>query len=248
MGGKIKALFIGCSYDGQDRHMEAGKHDVKVMAKFIKENYNVHDSRVLHEDAPESRQPTKRNILNALKWLVSDLDGIKHVFFYFAGHGGLNSHNVSHICPTDSRKAGHISANTLRDELVGRLGRHHHLTAFFQHCHSGNSLEMPYLYPTPRHLDEGKHHLSCFKNDAKPAVFCFGASNNKLSSHHDQKMSYATKAFVKTCKAGDTVLDVYRAIAGADTSKPEFSTSLSRKEMSIDIGTDIPFLVTSRKW
>ncbi|KAJ7736228.1 caspase domain-containing protein [Mycena maculata] len=254
MGGtKIKALLIGCSYDGQQMHMEAGKHDVKAMTKFIEKNYHVPSShvRILHEDAQESRHPTRRNILHALKWLVNDLDGVKHVFFYFAGHGGLGKNNVSHICPTDFKKADSITADTLCSELVGHLGKHQHLTAFFQHCHSGNSLEMPYLYTTPHHLERGqhKHHRSHFHRAGMPVVFCFGASNTKLTSHHDEKMSCATKAFIKNCKAGVTVLDVYRAIAGGEpTARPEFSTSLAPPELKIDIGTDIPFLVTHRHW
>ncbi|KAF8181370.1 caspase domain-containing protein [Mycena galopus ATCC 62051] len=144
MGGKIKALFIGCTYNGDKDHIPAPKHDAQVMRKFI-------------GDRDELKfRPTRQNILNALKWLVEDVDadGIKHVFFYFSGHGGKRGHGT-YICPTDCKQKGNITAHDLRKELVERLGPHQHLTAFFDHCHSGNSLAVPYLYKTPHDL----HHI-----------------------------------------------------------------------------------------
>ncbi|KAJ7484915.1 caspase domain-containing protein [Mycena galericulata] len=254
MGGKIKALFIGCTYNGTTDHIPAPKYDAQAMRKFIEEHYQVHSSRILHEDRDEPKfRPTKQNILNALKWLIKDIDtdGIKHVLFYFSGHGGQRGHGT-HICPSDYKKNGNITAHDLRKELIERLGSHHHFTAFFDHCHSGNSLAMPYLYKTPHDLNHIKHtHHAAHGHNKKtmPVVFCFGASNVKLVAHCNEKMSYATKAFIEGWKDNATVLDVYRAISkGEPAAEPEFSTSLEPAKLKTDIKTHIPFLLTHRHW
>ncbi|KAJ7887839.1 hypothetical protein B0H14DRAFT_2562611 [Mycena olivaceomarginata] len=92
---------VGCSYEDQDCEMQAGKHDVKAVEKFIKDNFDWSATRVLHEDAPSHRQPTRENIHKGFKWLVSTVQWDKdHLFFYFAGHGELKngvSQNVEGI-------------------------------------------------------------------------------------------------------------------------------------------------------
>ncbi|KAJ7320985.1 peptidase C14, caspase domain-containing protein [Mycena albidolilacea] len=234
--GKIKALLVGCSYDNQDLEMQAGKHDVKAMAKFMKENFDMKATRVLHEDAPDHRQPTRRNILDGFKWLLSDVDPHKdHLFFYFAGHGGLK-HGASHILPVDHEDNGHITASKMRRELVDPLVTNQKLTGFFQHCHSGNSLELPYLCKKPDDLENVNFTRSQFSKIegryGPPYVTCFGASNLKLSAYHDNTMSFVTKEFIHNMEHGRpsnqcaTILDVFNAMEDGDRrGKPEFSTS-----------------------
>ncbi|KAF8190626.1 peptidase C14, caspase domain-containing protein [Mycena galopus ATCC 62051] len=222
---KIKALLVGCSYDDQDCEMQAGKLDVKAMEIFIKDNFEWSATRVLWEDAPDHRQPTRDNILNGFQWLVNDIDWEKdHLFFYFAGHGGLDDDGVSHILTVDGK---HITAARMRKELVDTLGSGQQLTALFQHCHSGNSLEMPYVCKKPRDLRNGNFSRTSFRKADGPLVMCFGASNVKLKAHHKgSHVSFVTKALIDKYEENISITDIFSELENADVrAKPEFSCS-----------------------
>ncbi|KAF8190625.1 peptidase C14, caspase domain-containing protein [Mycena galopus ATCC 62051] len=236
---KVKALLVGCSYNGQDCEMKAGKHDVMAMKDFIQDNFVWRNTRVLYEGGPHHRKPTRENIIRGFKWLVEKADPDEdHLFFYFAGHGGLK-HGISHILPVDHEEEGNITAARMRKELVDSLDSGQQLTAFFQHCHSGNSLELPYVCKKPDDLENGNFSRSSFKRVEDPLVICFGASNLKLSAYHNSQMSLVTKALIHKWEENASILDVFNAIEDGDhRGKPEFSSSFKVSEDATFLDTD----------
>jgi len=222
-----KALFIGASYDGQSKYLPAAKNDVVAIEEHMKREYNVRHSRTLSESEDgSSTKPTKRHILDHIDWLVRDADR-SILFFYFAGHGGwLDEEYSSHILPTDHNSAGNINANTLRRRLVDSLPEGCTLVAMFQNCHSGNMLELPYTYANAKQLSNDTPRTHSSVDEPEAWVACYGSSSDRLSSRHDDYMSYMTAAFLDAWDSSSTYHDIYKAIERRDnSSKPEFSCS-----------------------
>ncbi|KAI3497442.1 hypothetical protein L1887_40044 [Cichorium endivia] len=98
--------------------------------------------------------PTKRNMQEALRWLVKDNQDGDSLVFYFSGHG-LNQPNPSEydgfnetICPIDYMTAGMIIDDEINDTIVRPLKKGVKLHAIIDSCHSGTVLDLPYAYST----------------------------------------------------------------------------------------------------
>lgn len=83
-----KALLIGINYFRQRGRIERGIMDVTNMSKFLRQVFGYHqdDIVILTDDQRSSiSQPTKRNILCAVHWLVKDTRPEDSVFFHYSG-------------------------------------------------------------------------------------------------------------------------------------------------------------------
>lgn len=88
--------------------------------------------------------PTRRVIIDSLKWLVSDAQPGDSLWFSFSGHGsqvrdtsGDESDGYDEtILPVDYKVAGHIIDDELY-EIVRRIGPGARLTVLLDACHSG---------------------------------------------------------------------------------------------------------------
>lgn len=62
------------------------------MSKFLSERYNykTEDMVILMDDPSFNwrQQPTRQNILEAMKWLVGGAQPNDSLFFHYSGHGG----------------------------------------------------------------------------------------------------------------------------------------------------------------
>ncbi|KHN33530.1 Metacaspase-1 [Glycine soja] len=111
--------------------------------------------RVLTEEEKDANLiPTKRNILESLKWLVKDCKSEDSLVFYFSGHGlqqpeyckgdeidGLDET----ICPVDFVREGMITDNDINSTIVQPLKKGVTLHAVIDACHSGTTLDLMYL-------------------------------------------------------------------------------------------------------
>ncbi|KAJ8582901.1 peptidase C14 [Rhizopogon salebrosus TDB-379] len=108
--------------------------------------------------------PTKRNILDAMHWLVKDACPHDALFFHYSGHGGQvpdkNGDEVDGldevIYPVDYKKAGIIIDDDMHRIMVKLLPPRCRLTAIFDSCHSGTALDLPYIYHSNGRL-KGSH-------------------------------------------------------------------------------------------
>lgn len=98
--------------------------------------------------------PTKRNIEEALRWLVKDNQHGDSLVFYFSGHGlwkpdffddELDGFNEL-ICPVDFRTAGMILDNDINETIVRPLKKGVKLHAIIDACHSGTILDLSDVY------------------------------------------------------------------------------------------------------
>ncbi|KAF7974172.1 hypothetical protein HWV62_13301 [Athelia sp. TMB] len=142
--GRKRALFVGINYRGQPNELQGCVNDVKNMCKFMMNRYGYKQDNIvlLTDDSEHPRQqPTKKNIIDGMRWLVRGAKADDSLFFHLltradSGHGGqtrdLDGDEIDGydevIFPVDYLTAGHIV-----DDAV------------FDSCHSGTALDLDYL-------------------------------------------------------------------------------------------------------
>ncbi|KAL2133272.1 hypothetical protein VTI74DRAFT_2615 [Chaetomium olivicolor] len=163
--GKRKALLIGINYFGQEGELRGCINDVKNVSAFLIENYGYkrEDMVILTDDQSNPvMQPTKENIIRAMKWLVTGAQPNDALFLHYSGHGGQTEDLDGDeedgydevIYPVDYKTAGHIVDDEIHDYVVKPLQAGVRLTAIFDSCHSGTVMDLPYIYSTKGVLKE----------------------------------------------------------------------------------------------
>ncbi|KAF9558903.1 hypothetical protein CPC08DRAFT_709250 [Agrocybe pediades] len=92
--GRKKAVCIGINYIGQKDELRGCANDARNMRKFLMTNYGFKSSDILllldDDKGPTggAAKPTKREMFNAMAWLVKDAKMHDSLFFHYSGHGG----------------------------------------------------------------------------------------------------------------------------------------------------------------
>jgi hypothetical protein len=157
LSGKKKALLIGINYFGTDSELNGCINDVHNMAQFLVERYGFTPDQmvVLTDDQTNpAGQPTRENILTAMKWLVDGAKQGDDLFLSYSGHGGSEEDedgdeddgNDETMCPVDYEENGQIVDDEIHEVCVKPLPAGCRLTALFDCCHSGSIMDLPYLY------------------------------------------------------------------------------------------------------
>ncbi|CAK5266559.1 unnamed protein product [Mycena citricolor] len=117
--GRRKALCIGINYFGSPQELRGCINDAKNVFHFLVRHasYRPEDIVVLTEDARDNCSlPTRRNMIDAMHWLIKDAKPHDALFFHYSGHGGqtkdLDGDEVDGydevIFPMDFQQAGQI--------------------------------------------------------------------------------------------------------------------------------------------
>ncbi|PNP37440.1 hypothetical protein TGAMA5MH_10674 [Trichoderma gamsii] len=163
--GKRKALLIGINYFGSKAELKGCINDVRNVSAFLIEKYNYkrEDMVILTDDQSEPRmRPTKKNIQDAMGWLVKDAQPNDSLFLHYSGHGGQTEDQDGDeedgsdevIYPVDFQQAGHIVDDEIHFRVVRPLQAGVRLTAIFDSCHSATVMDLPYVYSTKGVLKE----------------------------------------------------------------------------------------------
>ena len=154
--GRRKALLIGINYRGQRQPLQGCESDVQNMTAFlVSRGYSTHprDMVVMTESRGYGPYyPSAHNIVAAMDWLVSEPGTM--CFLHYSGHGGqvedptgeMRSGYESTIVPVDYQRYGQINSDTLHRHLVSRLPYNSSLFVILDCCHSGSTLELPWVY------------------------------------------------------------------------------------------------------
>ncbi|KAA1479737.1 hypothetical protein DENSPDRAFT_789529 [Dentipellis sp. KUC8613] len=214
--GRKKALCIGINYAGQSRPLHGCVNDAKSVYRFLIKYYHYDPKNIilLTDDARNPRdQPTRANMLAAMRWLVKGARPHDSLFFHYSGHGGQtrdkNGDEVDGydeiIFPVDYQRAGDIVDDDLHHIMVRPLPPGCRLTAVFDSCHSGSVLDLPYMYHSNGRLKGSDVAPRYKKIKATPAeVICWSGCKDSGTSADTQEgglpvgaMSYA---FLKVLK------------------------------------------------
>ncbi|KAG4083746.1 hypothetical protein H8356DRAFT_1747752 [Neocallimastix lanati (nom. inval.)] len=157
--GNKKALLIGINYIGQQYQLSGCINDVKCIRQLITEKFGFVDRPdkmvVLTDDQKDPLKiPTRKNMLNAMRWLVQGCKPGDSLFFHFSGHGSQKKDEDGDevdgydetILPVDYKKSGQIVDDEMNAIMVRPLPEGVRLTAIFDSCHSGTALDLPYVY------------------------------------------------------------------------------------------------------
>lgn len=157
--GTKRALLIGINYN-HAMTVETLKNchkDCMEIKDFLHEYLGFWDKhcRVLMDDGVRD-EPSRENILLAMKTLAEECESGDSVFFYFAGHGGSvkdilyggDEDDLSDetIYPSDTDKSGVIKDDEIHDILVRGLTSGVSLTALMDCTHSGTLMDLPHRF------------------------------------------------------------------------------------------------------
>ncbi|XP_031384275.1 metacaspase-1-like isoform X1 [Punica granatum] len=153
-----RAVLCGVTYRKRKYKLKGTLNDVKAMKQLLMERFGfVEESiRILTEEEKDQRRiPTKKNIQEALDWLVQDSWSGDSLVFYFSGHGLRVPENTEGdeldgfdetICPVDFTKEGMILDDEINSRIVRPLKEGVTLHAIVDSCHSGTILDLPNVY------------------------------------------------------------------------------------------------------
>ncbi|KAJ7633413.1 caspase domain-containing protein [Mycena polygramma] len=156
--GQKKALLIGIrgfKMASDEYPVLKGSHnDVFNVQKLLIDRYGYESAKItiLIDDGVRGHvQPTRVNILKAIRALVKDAKAGDHFCFHYCGHSTQveNRSNTEEdgldecIIPCDGEKKM-IVDNELKAALVNPLPAGSHLVAVLDTCHSGSLLDLKY--------------------------------------------------------------------------------------------------------
>ncbi|KAE9599337.1 putative Caspase-like domain-containing protein [Lupinus albus] len=153
-----RAVLCGVTYGKRKFRLKGTVNDVIDMKELLVKNFKfpMDCIRLLTEEENNPDLiPTRRNIMESLKWLVKDCKSGDSLVFYFSGHGLQQPEFHKHdeidgfdetICPVDFMKEGVITDNELNSTIVSPLVKGVTLHAIIDACHSGTTLDLVYVW------------------------------------------------------------------------------------------------------
>ena len=159
--GRKKALLIGIAYEGSREPLRGCIRDVEYMTHLLRTKFSFQDEDFLvmtdktHKiQNVRSEYPTRKAVLDAMRWLVADAQPGDSLFFHFSGHGiqvrdqsGDEADGYDEtILPVDFKANGHILDDEIHEIMVQRLPRGARLTAVMDCCHSGTGMDLPFIH------------------------------------------------------------------------------------------------------
>lgn len=146
-----RAVCIGINYKNTQHQLYGCINDANDMKALLVQQYGYapENIRILC-DEEGFEQPTRRNILDAMSWVVDGMtEGSKSAFTY-SGHG-YHVYDQSNdesdrrdevICALD----GFISDDEINSRMLSKVPQQAHLTCMFDCCHSGTVADLMYNF------------------------------------------------------------------------------------------------------
>jgi hypothetical protein len=145
-----KALLIGINYNNTQYQLNGCINDAANIKTYIlQKGFNESNITTLSDDTQE--KPNRDTILTKFQQLLSSSNPGDIVLFTYSGHGSYikdinndeKDNNDETIVPIDFNL---ISDDTLKSIIDANLKEGVTLIAFFDSCHSGTMLDLPYQY------------------------------------------------------------------------------------------------------
>ena len=198
------ALIIGINYVGKNGELRGCITDTQKIITVLKTRYNYKDSQIILLTDETDTKPTKQNILDSIDNFVdrSQKENIKELWFSYSGHGSYtwsrteNDSRDEALVPLDYETAGLITDNTLNTQMIKRLPKDAKLFSIIDACHSGTSLDLPFVYRTETGLEE---HGT--EQDILDVCKISGCRDNQTSADayiNDKFQGALTFTFIKT--------------------------------------------------
>jgi hypothetical protein len=158
--GLSKALLIGINYNADPNNKLNGCiNDVLSIQKQINKYYPLCKNIKILTDGNKIQQtePSRKNILDGINWLLTDLKPGENIYIHYSGHGGLmkdrNGDETtgfdSCIYPICGNKIEVILDDELKMLLADKIPKGCKCFVVLDCCHSGTSLDLKYNMNCP---------------------------------------------------------------------------------------------------
>eukprot|EP01121_Diplochlamys_sp_Union-15-3_P012378 TRINITY_DN3700_c0_g1_i1.p1 TRINITY_DN3700_c0_g1~~TRINITY_DN3700_c0_g1_i1.p1 ORF type:complete len:301 (+),score=40.31 TRINITY_DN3700_c0_g1_i1:71-973(+) len=255
---KRKALLIGINYNGEKFALRGCHNDVRNIFDFITKHlsYPIGNIKILLDEKKETSvfsdvkgiipiaSPTKKNILDSMKWLVQDGNAGDHLFFHYSGHGSqvkdrdgdeLDGFDET-ILPVDYRTFGEIVDDQIHKNLILPLGEGVVLTAIMDCCHSGTGFDLPFVFkakgPLPNEKMKSLIKLKSKGGEEKEKA-SLGDDDTEGISTVSSKHSKGTVILFSGCQDESTSTDVL--ISGKATGAVSYAFTQIMAEHKLQI-------------
>lgn len=159
---KSIALVVGINYTGTDVELKGCINDAEHVQAFLTSHAGFQPSNVTVLTDTTRTKPTRVNIVRALRTILRRVrtEGFTQVWFSYAGHGiqvrdrngderrtvGDKQGRDEALMPLDYKRRGVITDDALYRGFVRRLPKHVRMVSLIDACHTGTSLDLPYVY------------------------------------------------------------------------------------------------------
>jgi len=152
------ALVIGINYTGHSTgELRGCINDSNKVINFLKNRCGFIDDNIMLLTDETNKKPTRENILEGMVKLVHEAinNNCKEIWLSYSGHGAyLTSNNDDNendnkdevLVPLDYQKNGVIRDDLIYSTLIKNLPLDCKLFSLIDACHSGTSLDLPYVY------------------------------------------------------------------------------------------------------
>ncbi|KAJ9459068.1 Metacaspase-1 [Diplonema papillatum] len=138
-----KALLIGLKYKGERRETRTAVEDTKKLASLLPSFGFKGETWCLTDDSPDA-EPTRANILQAIRWLSAGASAGDSLFFSFFGTSRAAGPGSSGIAPSNHQQEGVIAEAELKAALLSSLPPGVKLTIFCDCGINGSLFRLPY--------------------------------------------------------------------------------------------------------
>jgi metacaspase-1 len=150
-----KAVLIGINYKlDTSAQLRGCINDTQHIYNMLTQHFGYHPQNIKVITEESAILPFKKNILQAINWLVRDNQAGDNLFFYYSGHGSqeLDSNDSELdgknevIVPLDYKTSGVINDNTLYSLLAQPIVKDANLVSVIDCCHSATMLDLKYNF------------------------------------------------------------------------------------------------------
>lgn len=178
-----KGFLIGINYIDTPYELSGCINDITQIKELLSK-YGFNDFTIMTDLTPI--KPTKYNILNELKNILSKSQSGDLIFFHFSGHGSYTyDNNNDEIDRLDemiiSQDLQAIIDDELKDIITNNLPKNVTLIGLFDSCHSGTILDLKYNYLDSNNYDsysENTKQTECQGN----VIMISGCIDNQTSA------------------------------------------------------------------
>ncbi len=159
------ALVIGINYTGMQGQLNGCINDTVKIINFLKSRCGYLDQNIILLTDESEVKPTKQNIIQAIQNFVNKANSqnFKELWFSYSGHGTYTwnyggdreaDYKDEALVPLDYQESGLIIDDYLNKNLVRLLPKNAKLFSIIDACHSGTSLDLPFIYRTQGGIEE----------------------------------------------------------------------------------------------
>ncbi|KAJ9455653.1 Metacaspase-1 [Diplonema papillatum] len=145
-----KALIIAVNYTTTAIALSGAGKRADKMSRFLRER-GFSKQKVLCDERRSAIVPSRRNIIQGLRWLTRDLKPADNLFLYISGHGTnvpdyatIEGDDDGAFTPLDYKEAGFVTCEEVKRELFYVLPEDCRVFIFCDFFNGGSLVDLPY--------------------------------------------------------------------------------------------------------